>query len=168
MSNEDLIKFIDEHNINCPNCGGLSLAGTTVCGACGADLRNVPNNVPNTQNNNQDSGIILYDKDFGNQDAAKEVKNKYAFVSPLHIVLFVASLCSYIFIPNRLIKLGLAFVFFYIAESSNRKNSIFLILVRIVTALQILGIVIALILRLTTSSDIMNQFFKYLQPTIIH
>ena len=147
--------------INCPNCGGLSPVGTTVCGACGADLRNVPNNVINTQNDNKDSGIILYDRDFSTPVDANKVKNKYAFVSPWHVVLFLASICSYIFIPNRLIKLGLAFVFFYIAESSNRKNSIFLILVKIVTGLQILGIVIALILRLTISSDAMNQFFKY-------
>ncbi len=148
--------------INCPNCGGLSSVGTMICGSCGADLSNVPNNVNNSnQNANPDSGLILYDRDFSTPVDANKVKNKYAFVSPWHIILFVASVCSYVFIPNRLIKLGLAFLFFYIAESSNRKNSVFLVLVKIVTGLQILGVVIALLLRLTTSSDVMNQFFKY-------
>jgi hypothetical protein len=145
--------------INCPKCGGLSPVGTMVCGSCGEDLSNVPGNVQNNQN--KDNGLILYDRDFSTPVDANKVKNKYAFVSPWHIILFVASVCSYIFIPNRLIKLGLAFLFFYIAESSNRKNSVFLVLVKIVTGLQILGVVIALLLRLTTSSDVMNQFFKY-------
>ncbi|MBQ6546413.1 MAG: hypothetical protein IJL74_00240 [Bacilli bacterium] len=144
---------------NCPKCGGLSPIGTTVCGACGTNLENVPGNV--SKNEKKDSGVILYDRDFASPTDANKVKNKYAFISPWHIIMFVASVCSYIFIPNRLIKLVIAFVFFYIAESSNRKNSAFLVLVRIVTALQILGIVIALLLRLTTSSEIMNEFFKY-------
>ena len=141
---------------NCPKCGGLSPIGTTVCGACGTNLENVPGNV--SKNEKKDSGVILYDRDFASPTDANKVKNKYAFISPWHIIMFVASVCSYIFIPNRLIKLVIAFVFFYI---SNRKNSAFLVLVRIVTALQILGIVIALLLRLTTSSEIMNEFFKY-------
>ena len=149
--------------INCPKCGGLSPSTSQVCGACGASLvgtTNAQNNMTNSSVTNP--GIVLYDQEsFTSPVKVKDVKNKYAAISAWHIMLFIASVCSLIFIPIRIVKLGLAFVMFYIAESSNRKNSIFSILTRIVTAVEIWGFIIALILRVFVSIDAMNKFFEY-------
>lgn len=142
--------------INCPNCGGLNPQTSSICGACGASLTGVNNNVPTN------NGAILYENDtFNSPVNTKDIKDKHGAISIWHIVLFVISVLSYIYIPIRIAKLGLAFVFFYIAESSNHKNSVFLILVRIITAIQILGFVIALVLRVFVGIDAMNEFFIY-------
>lgn len=150
--------------INCPNCGGLNPATSQICGACGASLAGV-NNQPQPTNNEtkiSSPGLFLYDQEeFQSPIKTEDVKNAQPGISIWHILLFIASICSWIFIPIRIVKLLIAFVFFYIAESSNRKNSIFLILVRIITALQIIGFVIALVLRTFVSADMMYEYFKY-------
>lgn len=149
--------------INCPKCGGLNPSTSTVCGACGASLEGL-NNTQNNDNTTSVSnpGLFLYDnEEFASPIKPKEVKNKFALISGWHVVLFVLTLVSLIFIPIRAVKLAIAFVFFYIAESSNYKNSIFLVLVRIITALVIWGMVIALILRTFVSIDAMHKFFEY-------
>lgn len=153
--------------IECPNCRGLSPVGTMVCGACGTSLENVNNSNNNSNNintvpNSNNDGIVLYEKSaFNNPVNTNDIKDKNAGISVWHIILFIASVLSWIFIPTRLVKLGLAFLFFYIAESSNRKNSIFLIFVRIVTAIEILGFVIALLLRIFASTDVVAKYFEY-------
>ena len=148
--------------IECPKCGGLNPSTSPICGSCGASLDGI-----NNQNNNQTNpvsnpGLFLYEQEgFETPVKVKDVKNKFAFVSIWHIVLFIITVLAIIFIPIRAVKLGLAFIFFYIAESSNHKNSIFLVLVRIITAIEIWGMIIALILRTFVSIDAMNKFFEY-------
>jgi len=144
--------------IECPKCGGLNPSTSPICGSCGASLEGLANQ------DNQDSnpGLFLYEQEgFETPVKPKDVKNKFAFVSIWHIVLFIITVLAIIFIPIRAVKLGLAFIFFYIAESSNHKNSIFLVLVRIITAIEIWGMIIALILRTFVSIDAMNKFFEY-------
>ncbi len=149
--------------VECPKCSGLNPAGAQVCGNCGASLESVNNNFNNTNNNaNNNDGIVLYEKEFFNntQDTSK-IKNNHATFRFGDILLLVLSIASWVFVPIRLIKLGLAFLFFYMAETSNNKNSVLLVLTRVITAIQIWGIVIALILKISTSPDIVAKYFEY-------
>ena len=148
--------------IECPKCGGLNPSTSPICGSCGASLDGINNQNNNQTNQVSNPGLFLYEQEgFETPVKPKDVKNKFAFVSIWHIVLFIITVLAIIFIPIRAVKLGLAFIFFYIAESSNHKNSIFLVLVRIITAIEIWGMIIALILRTFVSIDAMNKFFEY-------
>lgn len=155
--------------IECPNCSGLNPIGAAVCGNCGANLENLNINVNNNQiNNNQinnsdnSDGIVLYEKEFFNNamDTSK-VKDKHAAFKFGDIILFILSILSWLLLPIRVVKLVLAFLFFYIAETSNNKNSVFLVLTRIITAIQIFGIVIAILLKLFASPELFSKYFEY-------
>lgn len=144
--------------ISCPNCGGLNPDGSSICGACGATLPNNDNASVN-QNVIVDS-LSLYETDSVNNKVS-DIKNKHSVISFGHIMLFIFSICSWFLIPYRWLKLLLSFLFFYLAESSNNKNSILLVLTRIITAVQIWGVVIALILKIFTSASIVAKYFEY-------
>lgn len=151
--------------IECPKCGGLNSVGTTVCGNCGFNLESVNNNSNNMDsmnNNSNNNGIVLYETEaFNNDIDTSEVKNRHAAFKIGDFILLLLSTLSWLLVPVRLVKLVLAFLFFYIAETSNNKSSIFLVLTRVITAVQIFGIVIALILKIFTSPEIVANYFKY-------
>ena len=149
--------------IKCPNCGGLNPQTSSICGACGTSLESVKNaNNINNNNNSNNEGLNLYEgQDFNSDADGGKIKNKHVSINFSHIILFIFSILSWLFIPFRWLKLLLAFIFFYYAETSNSKNSIILVLTRIVTAIQIWGVVIAIILKLSASAETVAKYFEY-------
>ena len=148
--------------IECPKCGGLNPIGFSICGNCGASLGNDASNMNSNNNTNNNDGIVWYEKEFfNNATDTSKIKNNHATFRFGDIILLVLSIASFLFVPIRLVKLGLAFLFFYMAETSNNKNSILLVLTRIITALQIWGIVIAILLKMFASPEIFVKYFEY-------
>ena len=146
--------------VNCPKCGGLNPTTSQVCGNCGASLSSVNNNNNTTT---KDNGLVLYEGNIFSHkaEAKKDIKKEKFKIEFGDGFLIGGAILGWAFIPNRLIKLILAFVLFYLAETSPRKTTIFLRLTRIITALEIYGVVIALILKITATPDILAKYFEY-------
>ena len=111
--------------MGCPNCGRTFESQEKVCPFCGQSLN------------------IVVVNDNENNDAEKSKSGNIVF----DIILFLIAIVCLFLVKIVIVKAIIAVILFVIAETKtkNEGNSLFLSLTRIVTFIQILGVIVGII-----------------------